>query len=134
MDFSWDQAGLIDVVASFVAIPDVALVLGSNSTDQTILAAFVLLVLLTAGQASFLMYSIFYKVRQASSIFKALQVSLLVGVQFSSLLLPSILLVTLQLGSSSYIVKHSRASTLTLISDALALLHASITYNFDRHL
>lgn len=95
MDFSWDQAGLIDVVTSFVAIPDVALVFSSNSTDQTILAAFVLLVLLTAGQASFLMYSIFYKVRQTSSVFKTIQVSLLVGVLFSNLLMPSILLVTL---------------------------------------
>ena len=74
------------MVASFVAIPDVALILGSNSTDQTILAAFVLLVLLTAGQASFVVYSIFHNIRQTSSVLKTIQVSLLVDVLLTNLL------------------------------------------------
>lgn len=76
MDFSWDPAGLIDVVTSFVAIPDVTLSLSSNKIDQTVLAAFVLHVFLTAAQLSMLMYSLFCELRQTSAKWNTIQVSL----------------------------------------------------------
>ena len=76
MDFSWDPAGLIDVVTSFVAIPDVTLSLSSNKIDQTVLAAFVLHVLVTAAQLSMLMYSLFCELRQTSANWNTIQVSL----------------------------------------------------------
>ena len=75
MDFTWDPAGLIDVVAQFVAIPDVTLTLSSNSIDQTILAAFVLLVLLTAVQSGLLVYSVLLGVKDFTSIWKIMQAS-----------------------------------------------------------
>lgn len=55
------------MVARFVAIPDVTLSLSSNKIDQTVLAAFVLHVLLTAAQLSMLMYSLFCEIRQTSA-------------------------------------------------------------------
>jgi len=76
VDFSWDSAGLIDVVTRFVAIPDVTLSLSSNKIDQTVLAAFVLHVLLTAAQLSVLMYSLFCKLRQTSANWNTIQVIL----------------------------------------------------------
>lgn len=76
MDFSWDSAGLIDVVTRFVAIPDVTLSLSSNKIDQTVLAAFVLHVLLTAAQFGVLMYSLFREVRQTSANWNTIQVFL----------------------------------------------------------
>ena len=75
MDFTWDPAGLINVVARFVAIPDVTLTLSSNSIDQTILAAFVLLVLLTAVQLGLLVYSVLSGVKDFASISKIMQAS-----------------------------------------------------------
>ncbi|DBA96111.1 TPA: hypothetical protein ACH3X1_001605 [Trebouxia sp. C0004] len=73
VDFSWDSAGLIDVVTRFVAIPDVTLSLSSNKIDQTVLAAFVLNVLLTAAQLSVLMYSLFCEIRQTSTNWNTVQ-------------------------------------------------------------
>ncbi|KAL0020782.1 hypothetical protein WJX79_001465 [Trebouxia sp. C0005] len=73
VDFSWDSAGLIDVVTRFVAIPDVTLSLSSNKIDQTVLAAFVLHVLLTAAQLSVLMYSLVCKIRQTSATRNTIQ-------------------------------------------------------------
>lgn len=64
-------------MASFIAIPDVTLTLSSSRIDQTVLAAFVLLVLLTAGQAVLLIYSIYNEVEQTRSIGNAIQVSFL---------------------------------------------------------
>ena len=75
IDFSWDPAGLIDVVARFVAIPDVTLGLSSDSIDETVLAAFMLLVLLTAAQAGLTIYSVFHGYRQTSSIWTTIQAS-----------------------------------------------------------
>ena len=75
MDFTWDPAGLINVVAQFVAIPDITLKVSSNSIDQTILAAFVLLVLLTAVQLGLLGYSVLSGVKDVTSISKIMQAS-----------------------------------------------------------
>ena len=77
VDFTWGLAGLIGVVARFVAIPDITLKSSSNSIDQTVLAAFVLLVLLTAAQAGLLIYSVFHGSRASSSVYTMIQASVL---------------------------------------------------------
>ncbi len=77
IDFNWDLAGLIDVVARFVAIPDITLKSSSSSIDQTVLAAFVLLVLLTAAQAGLLIYSVFHGTRASTSVWTMIQASVL---------------------------------------------------------
>ncbi len=64
-------------MARFVAIPDVTLSLSSNSIDQTTLASFVLLVMLTAAQAGLVMYSLLHGFKQASSIWAIIQVNAL---------------------------------------------------------
>ena len=77
IDFNWDLAGLIDVVARFVAIPDITLKSSSSSIDQTVLAAFVLLVLLTAAQAGLLIYSVLHGTRASTSVWTMIQASVL---------------------------------------------------------
>lgn len=77
IDFTWGLAGLINVVARFVAIPDVTLKSSSSSIDQTVLAAFVLLVLLTAAQAGLLIYSVFHGTRASPSVWTMIQASVL---------------------------------------------------------
>ena len=62
-------------MARFVAIPDVTLGLSSDSIDETVLAAFMLLVLLTAAQAGLTIYSVFHGYRQTSSIWTTIQAS-----------------------------------------------------------
>ena len=74
MDFTWDPSGSIDVVAHFQAIPDVTLSLSSNSIDQTVMAAFVLLVLLTAAQAGLVASTVWGRMERASSVRKILLV------------------------------------------------------------
>jgi hypothetical protein len=77
IDFNWDLAGLINVVARFVAIPDITLKSSSSSIDQTVLAAFVLLVLLTAAQAGLLIYSVFHGSKASTSVWTMIQASVL---------------------------------------------------------
>lgn len=74
MDFTWDPSGSIDVVAHFQAIPDVTLSLSSDSIDQTVMAAFVLLVLLTAAQAGLVACTVWGRMERASSVRKILLV------------------------------------------------------------
>ncbi|DBA80580.1 TPA: hypothetical protein ACH3X1_007841 [Trebouxia sp. C0004] len=76
IDFTWGLAGLINVVARFVAIPDITLKSSSSSIDQTVLAAFVLLVLLTAAQAGLLIYSVFCGTRASTSVWTMIQATL----------------------------------------------------------
>lgn len=64
------------MVAHFVAIPDFNLSLNSSSTDKTVLAAFVLLLLLTVAQATLLLHSIYSEIVQTRSIWSAIQVGL----------------------------------------------------------
>ena len=74
LDFSWDLAGQIDAVCHFVAIPNVQLSLSSSRVDQTVLAAFVLLVLLAAAQTGWLVYSCLHEMHPEDTLWKALQV------------------------------------------------------------
>lgn len=65
------------MISHVVAIPDVTLSLNSSSSiDQTVLAAFVLLLLLTLVQAALLLHSIYSQVEQTKSIWNAVQVGL----------------------------------------------------------
>ena len=64
------------MVAHFVAIPDVTLSLNSSSVDKTVLAAFVLLLLLTVVQAALLLRSIYSETVQTRSIWSSVQVGL----------------------------------------------------------
>ncbi len=75
IDFAWDQAGLVDVVAHFVAIPDVTLSLKGDSIDRTVLVSFVLLVVMIAAQARLLMYTIFHGFQQTGSTWTLIQAS-----------------------------------------------------------
>jgi len=77
IDFTWGLAGLINVVARFVAIPDITLKSSSSSIDQTVLAAFVLLVLLTAAQTGLLIYSVFHGTRAGTSVWTMIQANVL---------------------------------------------------------
>ena len=74
LDFAWDQAGLISVATRFVAIPDITFTLGGSTIDQTILAAFVLLVLLTAAQAGFIGWSVLHEMTEFNSLWTTVQV------------------------------------------------------------
>lgn len=67
------MTGSIQVVAQVQALPFVRLCTGSSS-DQTALAAFVLLVLLTAAQAGVVGYSVWARIAQARSWWRILQV------------------------------------------------------------
>lgn len=64
------------MMSHVVAIPDVTLSLSSSSIDQTVLAAFVLLLLLTLVQAALLLHSIYSQAEQTKSIWNAVHVSL----------------------------------------------------------
>ena len=57
-----------------MAVPDVTLTRGSNSIDQTVFAAFGMLVALTAAQAGLLVFSIFHGVKQIGSVWAVVQV------------------------------------------------------------
>lgn len=74
LDFTWDQAGLVNVATRFVAIPDITLTMRGSTIDRTILAAFVLLVLLTATQAGLIAWSIFHEMTGSNSLWTAVQV------------------------------------------------------------
>lgn len=74
MDFTWQLAGHITATAQFVAVPDVTLTRGSNTLDQTVLAAFGMLLALTAAQAGLLVFSIFHGVKQIGSAWAVVQV------------------------------------------------------------
>ncbi|KAL0024068.1 hypothetical protein WJX79_002467 [Trebouxia sp. C0005] len=73
VDFTWDPSGSIDVVAHFQAVPDVTLSFSSSdSIDQTVMAAFVLLVLLTAAQAGIVAVTVWGRLEKATSVWKIL--------------------------------------------------------------
>lgn len=75
VDFTWDPSGSIDVVAHFQAVPDVTLSFSSSdSIDQTVMAAFVLLVLLTAAQAGIVAVTVWGRLEKATSVWKILLV------------------------------------------------------------
>ena len=65
------------MVARFVAIPDITLKSSTSSIDQTVLAAFVLLVLLTAAQAGLLIYSVSHGSKAGTSVWTMIQASVL---------------------------------------------------------
>ena len=77
MDFTWGDAGSISVVTHFQAVPDVTLGSTSNKSDRTILAAFILLVLLTAAQGAAVGFAIWGRVQKATSIWKIVLVRVL---------------------------------------------------------
>ena len=71
IDFTWEPSGHISVVSHFQAIADVTLSLSSSSkTDQTILAAFVLLVLLTCAQAAIVGFVTWHRITSATSLWR----------------------------------------------------------------
>ncbi len=74
VDFTWDPSGSIDVVAHFQAVPDVTLSFSSDSMDQTVMAAFVLLVLLTAAQAGIVAVTVWGRLENAASVWKIILV------------------------------------------------------------
>ena len=74
VDFTWDPSGSIDVVAHFQAVPDVTLSFSSDSMDQTVMAAFVLLVLLTAAQAGIVAVTVWGRLEKATSLWKIILV------------------------------------------------------------
>ncbi len=74
VDFTWDPSGSIDVVAHFQAVPDVTLSFSSDSMDQTVMAAFVLLILLTAAQAGIVAVSVWGRLEKATSVWKIILV------------------------------------------------------------
>ena len=74
MDFTWEPAGHISATARFVAVPDVTLATGSNTVDQTVLAAFVMLVALTVVQTGLVFCSISHGVRRTGSAWAVVQV------------------------------------------------------------
>ncbi len=74
VDFTWDPSGSIDVISHYQAIPDVTLGFSSDSIDQTIMAAFVLLVLLTVAQAGISAVTIWRRLQKATSVWKVMLV------------------------------------------------------------
>ena len=76
VDFTWGASGSISVVTHFQAVPDVTLGSTSNKSDRTILAAFILLVLLTAAQGGVVGVAVWGRVQKATSIWKIVLVRL----------------------------------------------------------
>lgn len=74
MDFAWDPSGSIDVVAHFQAVPDVTLSFSGGSMNQTVMAAFVLLLVLIAAQAGGLAFTIWGRLQKATSLWKIILV------------------------------------------------------------
>lgn len=75
LDFTWLATGSIQVVTSFQALPFVSLRTGSRS-NGSILAAFVLLVLLIAAQLGVVAYLVWIRLSEATSFWRLLQVCL----------------------------------------------------------
>ena len=75
LDFAWMATGSIEVVTNIQALPFVSLRTGSSSNSR-ILAAFVLLVLLTAVQLGVVAYSLWVRMSEATSLLRILQVLL----------------------------------------------------------
>ena len=73
VDFTWDPSGSIGVVSHFQAVPDVALTLDRDPSHQTVMAAFVLLVLLAAAQAGLLGVAIWGRIQRATSLWRIMQ-------------------------------------------------------------
>lgn len=79
VDFTWGPSGSIDVVTHFQAVPDVTLSFSSDSMDQTVMAAFVLLVLLTAAQAGVVATAVWSRLQRATSSWKIILVGSAAG-------------------------------------------------------
>ena len=72
MDFTWMSSGSIQVVTYFQGLPFVSLQTGSR-TNSKILAAFVLLMMLTAAQVAVVAYYLWLRMSEATSLWRILQ-------------------------------------------------------------
>ena len=73
MDFTWVATGSIQVATHIQALPSISLRTGT-SASRRILAAAVLLVLLTAAQAGVVAYCLWLRISEATTFWAVLQV------------------------------------------------------------
>ena len=74
IDFTWMESGFIQVVATVQALPYISLRFGNIAGSQSILVAFVLLMMLTAAQVVIVGHSVWVKMSEATSWWRILQV------------------------------------------------------------
>ena len=74
MDFKWLSTGSIQVVTHVQALPLVSLRSHGVGSNHRVLAAFVLLVMLTAAQGALIGYTVWLRASEATSVWKMLQV------------------------------------------------------------
>lgn len=74
MDFKWLSTGSIQVVTHVQALPFVSLRSQGVGSNHTVLAAFVLLVLLTVAQGVLVGYTVWLRLTEATSVWRMVQV------------------------------------------------------------